>query len=998
LGRWLAGAGALLVLAGILLILLVSTRSNDAPGPQAQNAPVSGPSHADASAPGGPDDEPSKRLLAPDSSPAEPPLEKSKPAEDTPQPPAKPPLEKSKPADSAPSPPATPPVVVKVERTPQRPRRLKRFVIWKGEPRNTPTHPGIYVTGTAFSPDGRTLAATYGRKPYTSAFPGRDKPPPAFTDHHIALWDVEKETEARRLKPATPLDLPYGPAFAPDGKRLLTLSGRTMSVNLFDGVDASLRVWDTASGAELACRQCTGLFASGKTKIKARLSCAAFTLDGHRIVTSSDFHGLPAAPMLVPGMIPGAGGNELVNPDRFALGLWNENLGGEPRSLTGHTAPAVALAFSPDGKHVFSASGYPRMAGHLIRSTAAGRAKLGSWDKGSVRQWDLAVGREVRQFPGHNRGVCLAVSPDGKRLLTADDDAEVRCWDLTTGALVYQFTASSQPTRFAFSPDGHRVLIGALERILLHDVETGRELLRLRACQKHGDFPALTDVAFSVDGQRALIVILDDQEHEVAVEEWALGDLAPGQPAEQPDVARSPNPPLDKTPTVPALPMPEKPQTVPPSPSSVSPKQEAPKDLRRLRRMIIWKYDNDIPQADQPYLSGTAFSSDDQTLAATYGVMARGSVGPEKLRQAAAPNRITLWSLKTGKELRRVKLASPINHPHAPAFSPDGARLVAVSGANLGNNLANGFEASVRLWDTATGAELAAQVSGSFERPDVLGRDYPMHPVCLSRGVVSPNGRYILTASDDRDLAYGPGWQTRVYRSPGLPVARADFSVRVWDAKLKRELRRLTGHIAPVHALAFSPDGKHVFSASGWLGRGPLKGAQADDSLKDDCVRQWSLATGREVRRFVSPGGSITCLAVSPDGSRLLTGGHDMRVRCWDVKTAHVLHDFGGRRLYASNLTFSSDGRWALLAGNECPKDRTTPDDSIRLCDVESGAELLLVRKCDYYPTGSIITVSNAAFSAEGRRVIVVANEHRVQEVVVEEWELPQSVLDGKRK
>jgi len=967
----------LLVLAStVLLLLLPGERRNDAPGPSTDNVAVSEQPHtvADASSPAESLDETRKRLLAPEPIPDEPAPEKPKPPDITPQPATK------------------PLAVVPPKRTPQPPRRLKRFVIWKGELIDGPPGMGkdYYVTGTAFSPDRRTLAVTYGRAPYGAAA-DNDKND-GWGKNHIALWDVEKEAEARRLKPATPVYLPYGPAFSSDGRRLLTLSGRHMKpLNFFDGADASLRVWDAASGAELACRQSTGRFLE-TVEAKARLSCAAFTPDGRQVVTARDFHGNPAGGL--PGylMPPGKFRDDLLNPERFALGIWNADLEGEPRRLSGHTAPAVAFAFSPDGKHVFSASGSPLLGASLISLRYAGLAKLESWDESSVRQWDLATGREVRRFPGHDRAICLAVSPDGKRLLTGGDGGQVRYWDITSGALIRQFKPPSWPTNFAFSADGRRVLIGALEHVLLYDVETGRELARLRVCRQHGDFPGLTNVAFSADGRRALIVILDDKEHEVIVEEWALGDLAPGKSPDQPDIALSPNPSPEKVPTVPAMPMPEKTQTVPPSPSSISPKPDAPKEPRRLKRLVIWKYTNAIPQDEQPYLSGTAFSSDRHTLAATYSVSPLASFGAERLRQMSAPNRVTLWDLVAGEELRPLKFASPIDHPHAPAFSPDGARLLTVSGRQLQSNGANGFEASVRLWDAKTGAEQAGQVSGSFGKPDALGRDYPIKPVKLACAGFSPDGRHVLTASDDGDLGRESVGLLRVYRSPGQPIARADYSVRMWDARLKREVRRLTGHTAPVHALAFSPDGKHVFSASGWPGgKNPIRTLPDDSSL-----RQWSLATGREVRRFAGSMGAFRCLTVSPDGGRLLSGSSDKRVRCWNVKTARVLHDFGGRPMQADNLAFSPDGRLALLAGTDCPDDRETGFDSVRLCDAESGAELLNLRKCQRY--GSAPTITNATFSPDGRRVLLVACDREPFEVVVEEWELPQSVLKRKRE
>lgn len=88
-------------------------------------------------------------------------------------------------------------------------------------------------------------------------------------------------------------------------------------------------------------------------------------------------------------------------------------------------------------------------------------------------------------------------------------------------------------------------------------------------------------------------------------------------------------------------------------------------------------------------------------------------------------------------------------------------------------------------------------------------------------------------------------------------------------------------HEAAVQVIEFSPDGRTVYSACG---------------VPKRFVRAWSVADGRELRRF---GGEsmIGAIAVSPDGRLLATGEDANLVRLWDRTTGQEV-----RRLVADGV------------------------------------------------------------------------------------------------
>src|SRR5215472_7681866 len=148
----------------------------------------------------------------------------------------------------------------------------------------------------------------------------------------------------------------------------------------------------------------------------------------------------------------------------------------QPRAvLEGHTAPIVAVAVSPDGKTLASAS----------------------WDR-TVRLWPLAgAGGSPRLLEGHQQNVNgVAFLPEGRALVSVGYDATLRIWPLGAGAAAAPVSVNL-PTPLnavVVAPDGEIVCAGADGKV--YALSASGEL---RATIAAGETPIIA-LAVSSDG------------------------------------------------------------------------------------------------------------------------------------------------------------------------------------------------------------------------------------------------------------------------------------------------------------------------------------------------------------------------------------------------------------------------------------------------------------------------------------------------------------------
>src|SRR5919199_425449 len=323
----------------------------------------------------------------------------------------------------------------------------------------------------------------------------------------------------------------------------------------------------------------------------------------------------------------------------------------------------------------------------------------------------------------------------------------------------------------------------------------------------------------------------------------------------------------------------------------------------------------------------------------------------EILASGSDDKTIKIWQLATGQELCTLRGHSKA--VCAIAISPDGEILA--SGSE---------DKTIKLWQLSKGMQIGTLTLGNWFSKD---------SGCVYSVAMSPQEQMLASLDNSG-------------------------TVKLWNLKTGQEIRRLQGDTSWINAIAISPTGQTLVTASG------------------DSIQLWNLRTGRQFRILSGHKSWVRTVTFSPDGQTLASGSDDATIKLWHLKSGQELCTLRGhlRSIYSvafspiyqlfpdtdvsqvgrssgdyppqaalEQVTYSAGERKASAAPSTKPFAKTqelqvrqilgstSDDQTIKLWDTSTGQELCTL-------SGHASWVHAIAFSPDGQTLVSAGGDSMI--------------------
>ena len=292
------------------------------------------------------------------------------------------------------------------------------------------------------------------------------------------------------------------------------------------------------------------------------------------------------------------------------------------------------------------------------------------------------------------------------------------------------------------------------------------------------------------------------------------------------------------------------------------------------------------------------------------------------------PDTINLWDMATQSLIAVYEIPTSLsNFINCLVLSPDGKTFVTV----------DHFFDIVKVWDINTGNTIDLGHIGlspaRFDLPNIGLTPISFSPDSTMLATGGTRGVKLWEVNTGRDVANIP-IKPRTYvthasfssddRTLAYRVSEEKFT-RLWDVTTQTQ----TGIIEnpSVDYWAFSPDGETLASAAGRI------------------ITLWDVVTGQPIATLEGPLGRVSHVTYSPDGNTLASASWDRTIRLWDIATKENIETFKGVSYAAFSpdgtmLVFRKDS--GLEVRNLITRDMTFIDKNTFLAFLPNSSMMLL--------------------------------------------------------
>ncbi len=554
-----------------------------------------------------------------------------------------------------------------------------------------------------------------------------------------------------------------------------------------------------------------------------------------------------------------------------SLDLWDINTGELKKP------PTTTAENNSDTKVRNSPYTYMNLEGYDCTFSADGKTIASqSSDSDTFRFWDITTRKETRTLKAERSSryrELVSFSSDLQKVAIASQFEKhhwrkpfpqqvwsINLWDVNSQT--QQKIAESDDfigVRFlVFSPDGNLIASYIKDTIRIWDVNTGKEVKRLR-----GNSGGVNAVAFSPDNRTLVSHGWDDSLRVWDIKTGKEKKITGGYGSFYSDVKLSDD--VQKLMTLKA----------------------------GSRSIRIW--DPNTGKHDKTFI-GTKKYVWDVDLTHDGG----------KLASRSAFNKtIHLWDVDTGKH---SKLQGANRNVNGIAFSQDGEMLSSWGSAGKGKDV-------VHLWDSETGQikrtlylsepdNLAAWAADAYFDDEMFATIEIATPDLFVWNLVT--GDYKTTICGDKMISVA-----RFSPDGELLATVMDNEIVLWAVKTGNQIGTLIGHKYDVQIIAFSPDSKTLASGGEFRDKTMRLWDIETGSSRVVMDPDW------EFRQYKFEATVASTFAFSSDGQTLASGMKSGIIYLWETATGEIKQILRGHSDQVSHLFFSPDVKTLISASSD---------------------------------------------------------------------------------